>query len=124
MELNEIFYIDKYTEARDFAEKNGYAINEIEKDNDGKRQFKISIPPKLTEKELLELELNNLTRWFDVYYMQHEQKYRRLYTLKILTDDDKDPYAELLSLYQEAEIKRKRIQEIENILNINSLNTL
>lgn len=60
-------------------------------------------------------EYLDLLAWFDIYYTQHEQKYRRLYTLEQPTDDGKNPYDELIKLYQEAEVKRARIQELENI---------
>ena len=59
MELNKIFYIDKYTEARDFAEKNGYAINEIEKDENGRR-FQIQEIPAPTEEELKEMRIREI----------------------------------------------------------------
>ena len=41
--------------------------------------------------ELLDEKLELLT-WFDIYYTQHEQKYRRLQTLGKMTDDGKDPW--------------------------------
>ena len=62
-------------------------------------------------------ELSNLIEWFDGYYSQHEQKYRRLHEINKLTDDGKDPYVELIELYNEAEVKRKRIQELEEVVN-------
>lgn len=61
-------------------------------------------------------EYGYLLTWFKEYYTIHEQKYRRLNTLKQLTDELEDPYNKLVELYQEAEIKRKRIQEIEVLL--------
>lgn len=65
--------------------------------------------PKESNRE----ELFNLKKWFDEEYAQKEQKYRRLYTLQLKTDDGKDPYIELINLYQIAENKRKLIQELE-----------
>lgn len=61
--------------------------------------------------------LNELKLWFDTYYTQHEQKYRRLHTLNKLTDDGKNAYDALIGLYNEAEDKRRRIQEIEGNYN-------
>lgn len=66
--------------------------------------------------ELLKQEKDNLKYWFDKYYTEHEQKYRRLYTLKLYCDDGKHPYDKLLELYIEAEAKRARINEIERLL--------
>lgn len=70
-----------------------------------------------TNIELLNKELSALKQWFDEEYTKNEQKFRRLNTLNLLTDNDKNPYDELINLYIEAEIKRKRIQEIEVLLN-------
>lgn len=60
-------------------------------------------------------EIAELREWFDDYYAKHEQKYRRLHTLDKLTDEGKNAYDELIKLYQEAEVKRIRIQELEKI---------
>lgn len=62
-------------------------------------------------------EYLDLLAWFDIKYTQKEQKYRRLYTLKQQCDDGSSPYDKLMELYKEAEIKRKRIQEIEGLIN-------
>ena len=115
MELNKIFSIERYAEAYEIAEKNNLAIIEIEHNVNGDRQFKlIEIP--VSESEILQNEIYQLKNWFNTYYTEHEQKYRRLNTLKQLTDELEDPYNKLVELYQEAEIKRKRIQEIEVLL--------
>ena len=66
------------------------------------------------------LEIATLKNWYETYYTQHEQKYRRLHSLGKLTDEGKKPYDELIKLYNEAEIKRARIQELERELNANS----
>lgn len=58
------------------------------------------------------LELNN---WFDGYYAVHEQKYRRLIALNKLDDDGANATDKLTALYEEAEIKRRRIQELETL---------
>ena len=80
--------------------------------------IKVFIP--YTNDELILIEINNLKGWYDNYYTQHEQKYRRLHSLGKLTDDGKDPYNELINLYNEAEIKRARIQELEVLINDSS----
>lgn len=61
-------------------------------------------------------EIDFLKSWFNEEYSQKEQKLRRLRTLNLLCDDGSDPYNSLIELYNEAEIKRKRIQEIEKLL--------
>lgn len=58
-------------------------------------------------------EMSELLEWFDGYYTQHEQKFRRLHTLNKTTDEGKNAYDALIELYKEAEIKRAKIQEIE-----------
>lgn len=80
--------------------------------------IKVFIP--YTKNELILIEINNLKGWYDNYYTQHEQKYRRLHSLGKLTDEGKDPYNELINLYNEAEIKRARIQELEVLINDSS----
>ena len=62
----------------------------------------------------------DLIYWFNHDYACKEQKYRRLRTLGKLTDESKDPYNELINLYNEAEIKRARIQELERLLSDSS----
>lgn len=115
MELNEIFSIEKYQEAYQLAEKRNLAIIEIKPSEKGDKQYQlIEIP--LTKNEILQNEICDIKYWFNTYYTEHEQKYRRLNTLKQLTDELEDPYNKLVELYQEAEIKRKRIQEIEVLL--------
>lgn len=61
-------------------------------------------------------EIYDIKYWFDTYYKQHEEKYRRLIYLGKQTDDNKDPQKELKFLYLEAEEKRKRIQSLEDML--------
>ena len=70
-----------------------------------------------TQTELYKNELNHLKQWFDVEYMRAEQKYRRLHTLQLLCDNGTTPYDMLIWLYKEAEVKRKRIQELEGLIN-------
>ena len=74
----------------------------------------------ISQNDLFNNEINELKLWFNTYYTEHEQKYRRLHSLGKLTDESKDPYNELINLYNEAEIKRARIQELERLLSDNS----
>ena len=76
----------------------------------------IPYTPEELAKQKAEQEYQELKEWFDTYYAQHEQKYRRLHSLSKLTDESKDPYDELINLYSEAEIKRARIQELEALI--------
>lgn len=67
-----------------------------------------------TQTQLAEIEIDSLRNWFNGYYAEHEQKYRRLYTMKLYCDDGTHPYDKLIELYQTAEKNRKRIQELES----------
>lgn len=69
-----------------------------------------------TEEELNTEELDNLRSWFFGEYTKQEQKFRRLRTLNFVCDDGSDPYDALIALYQDAEIKRNRIQELEFLI--------
>ena len=71
---------------------------------------------KPSQKEVSEQEYFSLKEWFDNVYSYKEQKYRRLYTLKMVCEDGTDPYAKLVLLYKEAEEKRQRIQELEKLI--------
>lgn len=55
-------------------------------------------------------ELSYLTGWFSNFYTIHEQKYNRLIALGMT---ESNPQEKLLELYEEAEAKRARIQELE-----------
>lgn len=68
----------------------------------------------MNENEMLQ-ELWQLQTWFNVYYTQHEQKYNRLIALNKQDDDGIDGNTKLINLYNEAEIKRARIQELEKL---------
>lgn len=70
-----------------------------------------------SDKETQFEEYENLKYWFDTYYTTHEQKYRRLYTLNKNDDDGVSGYDKLIALYNEAETKRKRLQELEVLIN-------
>lgn len=95
------------------------SIEEIDKNND-ERMFKIIANPDFAPNEILKKELVQLKEWYDVSYAQHEQKYRRLHSLGKLTDEGANPYDELIKLYNEAEIKRARIQELERLISDSS----
>ena len=121
-----IFNEDKTIELNNIDETKGYLkadkillkhIDKVE-EQDIYEDIKVFIP--YTNNELNLIEINNLKSWYETYYTQHEQKYRRLHTLGKTTDEGKDPYNELINLYNEAEIKRARIQELERLLSDNS----
>ena len=114
MQLNDIFNIDKYAQAYEYVIQNSYTIKEIEKNLNGERQFKIVEIPAPSETEKLQNEIYQLKNWFNTYYTEHEQKYRRLYSIRTYCDDGSDPYQQLMLLYQTAEKNRKRIQELES----------
>lgn len=61
-------------------------------------------------------ELTELKTWFADVYTYQEQKYHRLNALNKLDDDGIQANVKLLTLYEEAEIKRKRIQELELLI--------
>ena len=63
------------------------------------------------------IELNNLKKWFETEYTKNEQKYRRFNTLQMVCEDGISPTNKLIDLYNEAETKRKRIQELEVLIN-------
>lgn len=113
MELGTIFYEKDYSNACDYSAQNGYTIKEIIPDSFGRR-FQIVKMPQPTQKQLAEIEIDSLKNWFNGYYAEHEQKYRRLYTMKLYCDDGTHPYDKLTELYQTAEKNRKRIQELES----------
>ena len=73
------------------------------------------------EKEIIKqesiIELNTLKQWFDETYRYKVEKFTRLIALGKNDDDGKDCNIKKLELYNEAEEKRKRIQELENIIN-------
>lgn len=107
-------YDNEYSKRAQWCNENGKMIVEIEKNSNGERQFQIQEPLKPTQKQLAEIEIDSLRNWFNGYYAEHEQKYRRLYTLKLYCDDGTHPYDKLTELYQTAEKNRKRIQELES----------
>lgn len=103
------FYIDDYSKYYEQL-KEDESIVEIEADDKG-RKFKIEKISLNTTNEILDLKI-----WFEVYYRQHFEKYMRLIALNVLCDDGLKPEDKLNVLYKEAEIKRKRIQELEKLV--------
>ena len=114
MKINDIFYDNQYDEAYKFVCNNQphMTIIEIEADEKGRR-YKIVEKIKSTANDLAEQEMRELKVWFNGYYTQHEQKYRRLHLLNKLTDEGSDALSALTALYTEAEEKRSRIQALE-----------
>lgn len=60
MKLNQIFKIDEYILAANYAFQNNYTIIEIEKDENGERQFQIVEIPAPTEEELKEMRIREI----------------------------------------------------------------
>lgn len=116
MYIGYIFYENEYNEAFKYIQDNNLSIMYNGDDETGKRTFIITPKLQPTQSQQASSEINELKRWFDVEYARLEQKYRRLYTLKLYTDDDSYPYDKLLELYREAEYKRARIQELERLI--------
>ena len=120
MELTNIFKLEDYSTAYEFLKNNpNYTITEIKKDENDNRQFKFILKSEIEHTEDIknQNEIENLKSWFTNDYTIHEQKYRRLYTLGLNDDDGLSGYNKLIQLYNEAEIKRARIQELERLLN-------
>lgn len=69
-----------------------------------------------TQQEINKQQYYNLVDWFNYEYSYKEQKFRRLITLGRYDDDGVDPQIKLTKLYQEAEEKRKQIQNLEKII--------
>lgn len=114
--IGEIFYDDdEYTNRVKWCNENNCHIEEIEPDEKGRR-FKIVKNEDINEDLSNQNELYELRIWFDTYYSQHCEKYQRLIRLNKFTDDGALPKDALLALDYEAERKRKRIQELEKIV--------
>ena len=69
-----------------------------------------------TDKDYYKQEYSTLINWFYIDYTKQEQKLRRLHTLGKPTDKGNNAYNELINLYNDAEIKRARLQELERLL--------
>ncbi len=95
----------------------GQTLKQIDNDEiTGEMRFVVTDYPKPTELENNKIEYMTLVNWFDNEYAYKEQKYRRLINLQKLDDDGSLPNEKLSQLYQMAETKRARIQELESIL--------
>lgn len=66
-------------------------------------------------------EIYELKNWFKETYSKYDEKYRRLNTLYqigiLTTEEAQKAYSNLIALYNEAEEKRKRIKELEALIN-------
>ena len=71
---------------------------------------------KHSQKTAAVKHVETLRSWFDTDYTHYEQKYRRLISLGRSCDDGSDPANKLTELYEEAEEKRKSIQELEELI--------
>jgi len=70
--------------------------------------------PVLTDYKRTNLdEITDIKDWFNNVYSYKEQKLRRLNTLNKTCENGNLPYDELIALYNEAELKRARLQELE-----------
>lgn len=124
--FDELFYEDEdyANKAKYCNDTQEYAIIPADKDSQGRQRYKFK---KLEKEEISEeqqvlndarIEYYTLTRWLDVDYARHDQKYNRLITLNLLDDDGTDPRDKLYNLYLEAETKRKRVQYLEELLKL------
>lgn len=92
------------------------SVSNIQIECDGAEEVEITeqeYNEYLENRNALIKEQIELTEWFDGYYTIHEQKYRRLEALSKADDDGGNATAKLKALYEEAEEKRKRLQEIQ-----------
>ena len=116
------FYLEQNTNKTRKEISDEYWIELLQGQNNGlnieenEQGMPILKPNKLTEQELAQNEHYSLVEWFDIEYARKEQKLRRLHTLGKITDNGANPYNELINLYNEAETKRARIQELERLL--------
>ena len=69
-----------------------------------------------TKNEKYAQEISELKEWFNTTYTIQEQKLNRLSRLNQLTDDGVAPAEKLLELDKQAELNRKRIQQLEDLL--------
>ena len=113
--MKEFYYFDEYDKMAEWCNVNNFGIMEVEPDNIGRR-FKIFQIPEKSKLSIYSDELSKLKIWFETEYTKLEQKYRRLYTLKLYCDDGSYPYDKLIDLYNDAEYKRDRIKELERLI--------
>lgn len=104
------------------AQEEKFHFEEIKYKNGGIAKIPVIdtpyIPPEFEEIKVYipytnDQLINILKNWFNSYYTEHEQKYRRLHTLGLKCDDGSEPIEKLKELYREAEEKRKEIQRLE-----------
>lgn len=117
MKLNDVFKNEQYGEAYAFAEENNYLLKHIGQSEDGENLYQI-VERNFEEetKILLENEVLNLKHWFDTEYRYKNEKYVRLIALNTPDNDGVSAEIKIMELYKIAEEKRKRIQEIEEII--------
>lgn len=107
--------LQEYIEIAQYCNRNGLVIVPIGSDENGEK-FQIQQPSPISSEQQYSIEYFDLKKWFEKIYTYKEQKYRRLISLNKLDDDGVDGQTKLTALYEEAEEKRKRIQELENLL--------
>lgn len=107
--------LQEYIEIAQYCNRNGLVIVPIGSDENGEK-FQIQQPSPISSEQQYSIEYFDLKKWFEKIYTYKEQKYRRLISLNKLDDDGIDGQTKLTALYEEAEEKRKRIQELENLL--------
>lgn len=120
------FYLEQNTDKTRKEISDEYWLELLQGQNNGlkieenEQGIPVLKPNEITERELAQNEHYSLVEWFDVEYARKEQKLRRLHTLGKITDMGANPYDELIKLYNEAETKRARIQELERLLSDSS----
>lgn len=107
--------LQEYIEIAQYCNRNGLVIVPIGSDENGEK-FQIQQPSPISSEQQYSIEYFDLKKWFEKIYTYKEQKYRRLISLNKSDDDGVDGQTKLTALYEEAEEKRKRIQELENLL--------
>lgn len=90
MKLNDIFYDNEhYSEYADFANQNGYCIQEIEPLENGERRFQICTPKEKTLDELKSeklSELTSITSKFDNQLVNNEMVIKSSLGFKVNAD--------------------------------------
>ena len=104
---------DNYAKIAGECDLAGLRIREIERTGTS-RKFEIYSPTKPTDN--YEEQISEHKLWFDEKYGYQEQKYRRLIAINQPCDDGTDPNEKLISLYKEAETRRKDIQRLELLI--------
>lgn len=76
---------------------------------------------KYKDKFMAEQEIMTLKNWFKDDYTYQEQKFRRLIALNKQDDDGIEGEVKLQQLYEDAEQKRVRIQELEELITLSNM---